>query len=90
MHYGKGYARSLLVAIKRDEKMEFWAKVTITVWMVIIDLFLAYPLVIYHQRKEEIKKRYWGKNRTWLEDTIAAIWGKIIFATGLAILIWFI
>ena len=73
-----------------EKKMELSAKVIITIWIVVIDLFLAYPLFVYHRRKEELQKRYWGKNRKWLENTIYEIIGKIIIITAFGIAVWLV
>ena len=47
------------------------AKILLTVALALLEIAALYPVIFYFRHTKELQKRYWGKNRKWLEDQIS-------------------
>jgi hypothetical protein len=59
------------------------AKIIFVIVIALLEFPLWYMVVYYFAHTKELQKRYWGKNRRWLEDQI----GKCIIA-GIGLIVF--
>lgn len=64
------------------------SKLALTVLVLFVEFVLASYLYQYFTNADDIKRRYWGKNRTWLRQNNSEIIIKMIILFIFLILFW--
>ena len=64
------------------------SKWALTALVLFTEFVLGSALYQYYTNRNDIKRRYWGKNRTWLREKNGEIILKMIILLIVLILIW--